>query len=110
MTVVIKERTKEIGVRKALGATPTNIIAQILKESILITGLFGVIGLTAGVFLMELIGSFMQEENEMFYNPGIDFSVALISTIIIILSGTFSGLIPAIRAASIKPIEALRDE
>jgi len=59
---------------------------------------------------MEFIGSLMQEENEMFYNPGVDFSVAILSTLIIILSGTFSGLIPAIRAASIKPIEALRDE
>ena len=110
MTVVIKERTKEIGIRKALGATPSNIIAQILKESILITGLFGIFGLMGGIFLMEFIGSLMQEENEMFYNPGVDFSVAIISTLIIILSGTFSGLIPAIRAASIKPIEALRDE
>ena len=110
MTVVIKERTKEIGIRKALGATPINIIMQILKESILITALFGSFGLMAGIFLMELISTFIQEENEMFYNPGVDFSVAVVSTLIIVLSGTFSGLIPAIRAASIKPIEALRDE
>ena len=110
MTVVIKERTKEIGIKKALGATPWNIISQILKESIMITGVFGAFGLTTGIFLLELISGFISEKNEMFYNPSINFSVAVISTLIIIISGTVSGLIPAIKASGIKPIVALRDE
>lgn len=110
MTVIVKERTKEIGVRKALGATPWSIVSQILMEALVITSFFGICGLIFGIFSMEGIAGTMTENNGMFYNPTVNFGVAIASTIVIVTSGTLAGLFPAIKAASIKPIEALRDE
>ncbi len=109
MMIVVKERTKEIGIRKALGATPWSIINLILLESVLITSVAGYIGLVLGVGLVELVSKNMPE-SEFFKNPEIDFQVAITATIILIIAGALAGLIPAQKAASIKPIVALRDE
>lgn len=110
MMIVVKERTKEIGIRKALGATPWSVIRLILLESIAITAFSGYIGLVLGVGLIELVSKFIPDDTEFFSNPSVNFEVAITATLILILAGSFAGFIPARKAASIKPIEALRDE
>jgi len=110
MLIVVKERTKEIGIRKALGATPWSIISLIIMESILITAISGYIGLVLGVGLIELVSSFMPPDTPFFKNPEVNFQVAISATVILVVAGTLAGLAPARRAASIKPIVALRDE
>ena len=109
MMIVVKERTKEIGIRKALGATPFSIISLILQESILITGFAGYIGLVLGVGLLELISKNMPE-TEFFRNPEADFALAVGATILLIIAGAVAGFVPAMKAAKVKPVEALRDE
>lgn len=108
MVFVVKERTKELGVRKALGATPRSVIAMILQESIFITTLSGSIGMIIAVIILKNLG----ETLDKFFirNPYVDISTAIFSTIILIIFGAIAGYIPAKRAASIKPIVALRDE
>lgn len=108
MMIVVKERTKEIGIRKAIGATPWSIISLIIQEAIVITGFAGYIGLVAGVGLLEFISPHMQ--SDFFSNPEVDFSVAISATILLMICGVVAGLFPAMRAARIKPIVALRDE
>lgn len=109
MLIVVKERTREIGVRKAIGATPASVVSLILQESILITGFAGYMGLIAGVFLLEMVSKYMPP-NDMFANPEADFGIAVGATLLLVISGALAGLVPALRAARIKPIVALRDE
>ncbi|MDG1263138.1 MAG: ABC transporter permease [Flavobacteriaceae bacterium] len=108
MVFVVKERTKELGIRKALGATPKSVIRMILQESIFITTISGYMGLFIGIFVLKNIGVSLQDY--FIKNPYIDTSTALFSTLILILFGGIAGYIPAKRAAQIKPIIALRDE
>lgn len=113
MLVIVKERTQEIGIQRALGATPMNVITQIITESVLLTSIAGYIGLVAGVALVEGINYAMVTfgaESEMFKRPEVDFQVAVLALSILIISGAFAGLVPARRAVRIKPIDALRDE
>lgn len=107
MVFVVKERTKELGIRKALGATPKDVIRTILMESITITTLSGFAGMLLGVILLGSLG----EKLEDFFikNPYIDMGFALIATLILILFGAIAGYVPARRAARIAPIVALRD-
>lgn len=108
MMIIVKERTREIGIRKALGATPGSIIGQIMMESIFITGTAGYTGLVLGVAVIEgarAIGI----DSDFFKNPEIDFGLAVFSTILLIISGALAGLIPSIRAAKIEPVVALRE-
>jgi putative ABC transport system permease protein len=109
MIIVVNERTKEIGIRKAIGATPYSVVGMILFEAILITSLAGCIGLVLGVLLLNGISSVMPA-NDFFKNPEVDFTIALISTAVLIVAGTLAGLMPAIRASRIRPVVALRDE
>jgi putative ABC transport system permease protein len=119
MLIVVKERTKEIGIRKAIGASPSSVITLILLESIMITTLAGYIGLVLGTGLMEMINYFMvqsgsptpsEQGGTIFMNPTVDINIAVYATLLLIVAGAFAGYIPAKRAASIKPIVALRDE
>ena len=110
MLIVVKERTKEIGVKRALGAVPMQIIGQILLESIFLTAISGYFGLLSGIGLLELLDSAIGDSSDTFLNPTVDLSVALTALTILIISGAFAGLIPANKAVSIKPVEALRSE
>ncbi len=108
MIFIVKERTKEIGIRKALGAAPKAIVRIILLESILITTLAGYFGLLLGVGALELIGTSL--EDFFIKDPGVSQSLVISATIVLILAGALAGYVPAKRAAHIKPIVALRDE
>lgn len=111
MLVIVKERTKEIGVKRALGATPGNIIQQILLESVLLTTIAGYLGLALGVLLNEGIGAaFAQDPDNIFLNPQIDLKFGLSALLILVIAGTLAGLLPANRAVRVKPIDAIRDE
>tara|TARA_B100001057_G_scaffold182149_1_gene182879 strand:- start:245 stop:1474 length:1230 start_codon:yes stop_codon:yes gene_type:complete len=108
MVFVVKKRTKELGVRKALGATPKSVIGMVLHESIFITTLSGIIGMIAGILLLSNIDDRL--EKFFIIDPYIENSTAIFATVLLILFGAVAGYIPAKRAASIKPIVALRDE
>jgi len=111
MIVVVKERTKEIGIRKAIGATPGSIIGLVLMEAIVITGFAGYVGLAAGVGVLELSSKlFFSSPDSFFQHPSADFRIAVGATIMLIIAGTLAGLIPARRAAKVKPVIALKDE
>ena len=109
MVFVVKERTKELGIRKAIGASPRSIIAMILQEAIFITTFSGYFGLIIGIATLSLIGDTLEAEYYI-TNPYIELSTAITATIILIVFGALAGYLPARRAARIKPIIALRDE
>lgn len=108
MLIVVKERTKEIGVKRALGATPFTIVSQIITESVFLTALSGYFGLVIGILLLEAVNAAIGQEVPMFNNPTVDINVAVTSLIVLIISGAFAGLIPATKAVSVLPVEALR--
>ena len=109
MFVSVRERIHEIGIRRAIGAKPKNIIIQILAESVAITALFGYIGLVAGMAVLQVINAFLGD-SQGFSNPTVDISIALQVTVALIVAGAVAGLFPAIKATKVKPVEALRDE
>lgn len=106
MIFSIKERTKEFGIRKALGAKPSAIVAMVVKESVLITAIAGYIGLTLGIFILDQIGNGLEEY--FIKDPGVSYNLVVGSTILLVLSGLLAGFIPARKASRIKPIVALR--
>ncbi|WP_121666780.1 ABC transporter permease [Mesonia aquimarina] len=108
MLIIVKERTKEIGIRKALGAQPFSIVTMVLHESIFVTTIAGFLGLLGGLILLEFVGPMVQIE--FLRNPTVNFNVAITTLIILVLAGAIAGFFPAWRAARIKPIIALRDE
>lgn len=110
MLVTVRERTKEIGIRRAIGATPGKIITQIMSESILLTIIAGLSAIVIGVVLLIGIGMILEQGDQFIKNPQINFSVAMAAFVILVLIGIFAGYLPAKRALSIKPIDAIRDE
>ena len=108
MLIVVKERTKEIGIRKAIGAQPWSIVGLILHESIFVTAFSGFGGLIFSMALLEIVGP--NVEVDYVLNPSVNFSIAISMVIILIIAGGLAGFFPAWRAAKIKPIIALRDE
>jgi putative ABC transport system permease protein len=109
MLILVRERTKEIGIRKALGATPWDIVGTILMEAVVLTAAAGYMGLVAGVGFLELVGRAVPK-NEMFARPEVDLGVALAATLVLITAGALAGFFPARQAARVNPIVALRDE
>jgi putative ABC transport system permease protein len=115
MMVTVKERTKEIGVRRALGAKPFNIISQVMSESLLLTAMAGLLGLSLGVFLLDFVSKMLANQPRdgdmnIFTNPEVHIQTAVAATVILLVSGLLAGLIPAWRAMQIKAIDAIREE
>ena len=110
MFVSVRERTHEIGIRRAIGAKPRSIVLQVITESIAVTGLFGYIGVFLGIVVLQFINHFVGDSTEGFRNPTVDLSMALQVTVALIVAGAIAGLFPAIKATKVKPVEALRDE
>lgn len=121
MLVSVKERTREIGIRKAIGATPSSILKTIILESIIITTVFGYLGLMMGIGLTEIVNFFMEQaanaqavsdepQMSVFTNPTVDVGYAVFATVILIISGVIAGYLPARKAVKVKPIEAMRQE
>jgi len=107
MMIAVKERTKEIGVRKALGATPRSIIMMIIQEAVFLTGVSGLLGLAGGVGVLELMSGM---NNDFIKNPSIDLKIGIAATLFLILAGALAGLFPARSAAKVNPIHSLRDQ
>ena len=110
MIIVVRERTREIGIRKALGATPWSIVAQVMQESVTLTLLAGYSGLVAAVALAEALAGVFESSEMPLGRPDVDFSVAIIATTILVVAGAIAGFVPARRAAAVQPIHALRAE
>ena len=109
MLIVVKERTKEIGIRRAIGAPPGHIVRQLILESVFLTTIAGYVGLILSIALMEGVSSMLaSDDSSMFTNPTIDLNVALTALAILIGAGALAGLIPARKAIAIPPVEALR--
>ena len=113
MMVTVRERTREIGVRRAIGAKPIDIISQIMSESLLLTSIAGLLGLSTGVFLLDIVNNVLMNggsEDTFFSDVGIRIGTAVMATIVLLISGLLAGLIPAWRAMQIKAIDAIREE
>ncbi len=116
MMVTVRERTKEIGIRRALGAHPSSIIGQIISESVLLTTLAGIIGLSLGVGVLYganvILDSMPKADDEpmFFQDPNISFTIGISVLIVLVVSGVLAGMIPAMRAMQIKAIDAIREE
>ncbi|HZL10417.1 MAG TPA: ABC transporter permease [Prolixibacteraceae bacterium] len=112
MLVIIKERTQEIGIQRAIGATPATVIKHIVAESVFLTVMAGYIGLSLGVGVLEILNQILLSAgDEMFFrNPQVNLTMALSALGVLVIAGVIAGLIPAKRAVSIKPIDAIRDE
>lgn len=108
MLIAVAERTREIGIRKAVGATPVSIVGMIVTESVLITALSGYSGLVLGVGVVELVASRVKEA-PFFRDPAVDLRIALGAALLLVLAGALAGLFPAVRAARVDPIVALRE-
>lgn len=119
MLVSVKERTREIGIRKAIGAKPSSILKCIILESIMITALFGYIGMVLGIAVTELANYYMVKTGSasmggthvsVFLNPTVDVGPAIFATIVLVVAGVMAGYLPARKAVKVKPIEAMRQE
>lgn len=109
MFVSVKERTHEIGIRRAIGARPRSILIQIITESVAITAIFGYIGVFIGILVTELLNKAFADA-EFISDPTVDISIAIKVTVVLIIAGCLAGLFPALKALKVKPVEALRDE
>jgi len=111
MIITVKERTREIGIRKALGATPVSIVSTLILESILVTAVAGYAGLVLGVGLLEIVSFGLNSAGAnlpFFQNPEVNFHVAITAIVLLVIVGALAGLVPALKAARIMPIEAMR--
>jgi putative ABC transport system permease protein len=113
MMIIVKERTREIGIRKSVGAKPLSIIGMIILEALAISGVAGYVGLVSGVFLIEGVALAMEQlgaQSDFFAHPEIDFGVAISAIAVLVFSGVLAGFFPGLMAARISPVHALRDE
>ena len=109
MLIIVKERTKEIGIRKSLGATPLSIISLIVQESVFLTMVGGYLALIVGLLILDLLSKVLPEDF-IILNPNVSPQVAVGSLLLLIIGGIIAGVMPARKAAAISPIEAIRQE
>lgn len=107
MLISVQERTQELGIRKALGATPASVVRMVLTEALLLTSIAGYAGLTAGVALVELVRNNLPE-NDYVRNPSVDVTVGVVALLLVIVAGALAGLVPALRAARVRPVVVMR--
>ena len=110
MLIAVKERTKEIGVRRAIGARPSSIVAMIVQENVALTSIAGVSGLIAAISVLSASGRFLGESSPIMRAPSVDLNIAIWSTVILVFLGLIAAIMPARAALKINPIEALRME
>jgi putative ABC transport system permease protein len=120
MLITVRERTKEFGIRKAIGAKPSSILKLIIVESVLVTAIFGYIGMVSGIGLTELINYVMEmsgsnsggggQDMTIFHNPTVDLGTALAATAVLIVAGVLAGYFPARKAVKVSAVEAMRME
>ena len=115
MLITVRERTREFGIRKSIGASPMSILRHVVLESVIITTIFGYIGLVCGVGITELVAPIFEPTSgrdsfNMFLNPTVDINVAIQATLLLIIAGTLAGFFPALKAVKIKTIEALNNK
>jgi putative ABC transport system permease protein len=112
MLIIVKERTREIGIRRAVGAKPWMVVGQVVVETVILTGVAGYLGMVAGIVLVEMVGRFLPpgDGTRMFANPDVGLADALQAFAILVAAGLVAGLAPAQRAVQVSPIEALRSE
>jgi putative ABC transport system permease protein len=115
MLITVRERTREFGIRKALGAKPSSIIQGIILESVCITSMFGYLGLIAGIWVCGLFSMYLKNNPEatqfaMFDNPSLDIGVAFFAMFVLIVAGVLAGYFPARQAVRVMPVEAMRTE
>lgn len=109
MLITVKERTNEFGIRRSLGASPRMVIIQVIKETLLLTSIAGLVGMMVGIGLLELLNYFLTDmESGSFSDPGVSLALVGKALIVMIFFGAVAGLLPAMRAVSIKPVDALR--
>ena len=109
MFVSVKERTHEIGIRRAIGAKPRSILIQIITESVALTALFGYIGIFFGMLVLAGLAKAFTGM-DFIRDPSVTLSIAVEVTVVLVVAGAFAGLFPALKATKVKPVEALRDE
>ena len=114
MLITVRERTNELGIRRALGATPGVVVRQIMGETLLLTTLFGLMGAILGVATIEGINALLEGMPDLqsgsFRNPEVSIDIVLQSLLTMVVMGAFAGILPAFRAVSIRPVEAIRTE
>jgi putative ABC transport system permease protein len=110
LLIVVRERTSEIGLRRALGATPGSIVGMIVGEAVVLTGVSGLVGVMTGTVVVELAAMAIGPDNPSFGRPGVDVGVVLVAALVLVVAGAFAGLLPARRALAIEPVTALRTE
>jgi putative ABC transport system permease protein len=108
MMISVKERTREIGIRKSVGATPASVVGMVLQESVMLTFVAGYLGLFLGILTLESMKTYLPA-SDFFKNPEVDIRLAVYALLLIVMAGTLAGFFPAWRAAAIKPIEALKE-
>ncbi len=107
MLIIVKDRTREIGIRKAIGASPKSVISMILMEALVITGVAGYVGLGLGILVLAGLKGV---ETEFFRQPEINIGVAIVATLVLVIAGVLAGLLPALKAARINPVEAIKSD
>ena len=111
MIITVKDRTKEIGIRKALGATPSSIVGMIMQEAIFLTSIAGYLGLLMGFGVVYGIHSLMEQfkvDLEFFHNPEVDFTSVILALLFLVVCGSLAGLVPALQAVRINAVEAMK--
>lgn len=110
LLITVRERTAEIGMRRAVGATPRAIMSGIVQEATVLTAVSGYVGVLTGVALLEIVGHFLGDSQAMLARPQVDFSVVVLATVVLMLAGVVAGFIPARRALQVRTVDALRTE